>query len=85
MMAKHIRLPRIKNKIDYTIRMTQFFDHYLKNSPAAKWMTQGIPASEKGENTGLELDMTIKSPPMNGLLTQEETLKVLETANTTRN
>jgi len=25
--------------LDYTIRMTQFFDHYLKDMPAPKWMT----------------------------------------------
>ena len=26
------------NALDYTIRMTQFFDHYLKGGPAPKWM-----------------------------------------------
>lgn len=32
---------------DYTIRMTQFFDHYLKGAPAPRWMTQGIRARFK--------------------------------------
>jgi dienelactone hydrolase len=41
---------------DYTIRMMQFFDHYLKGAPAPKWMTQGIPARLKGIETGLALD-----------------------------
>ncbi len=41
---------------DYTIRMTQFFDHYLKNKPAPKWMTQGRPASLKQVDDRFELD-----------------------------
>jgi len=40
---------------DYTIRMTQFFDHYLKGKPAPVWMLKGIPASRKGIDYGLEL------------------------------
>jgi dipeptidyl aminopeptidase/acylaminoacyl peptidase len=44
------------NAIDYTLRMKQFFDYYLKGSPPPKWMTQGIPASMKGIDSGLELD-----------------------------
>jgi len=28
---------------DYTVRMQQFFDHFLKGAPAPKWMTDGIP------------------------------------------
>lgn len=41
---------------DYTIRMTQFFDHYLKGAPAPKWMSHGIPASQKGIDDGLNLE-----------------------------
>jgi dipeptidyl aminopeptidase/acylaminoacyl peptidase len=41
---------------DYTIRMTQFFDHYLKGAPAPRWMTQGIPAALKGIEDRLELE-----------------------------
>jgi dienelactone hydrolase len=37
-----------KSAIDYTIRMTQFFDHYLKGLPAPVWMREGIPARLKG-------------------------------------
>jgi dienelactone hydrolase len=43
-------------KKDYTIRMTQFFDHYLKGAPAPRWMTQGIPAALKGIEDRLELE-----------------------------
>lgn len=43
------------NQKDFTIRLTQFFDHYLKDSPAPKWMVQGIPAIMKGIDEGYEL------------------------------
>lgn len=51
-----------KAKRDLTIRITQFFDHYLKGAPAPKWMTDGIPARQKGIETGLELDMSGRVP-----------------------
>lgn len=41
---------------DFTIRLRQFFDHYLKLAPAPLWMTQGIPAKFKGLITGYELN-----------------------------
>lgn len=28
---------------DYTVRMQEFFDHFLKGAPAPDWMTMGIP------------------------------------------
>ena len=31
------------NQKDYTIRMQQFFDHYLKGAPAPDWMEKGVP------------------------------------------
>jgi dipeptidyl aminopeptidase/acylaminoacyl peptidase len=31
------------NRFDYTIRMKEFFDHYLKGAPAPAWMTDGVP------------------------------------------
>lgn len=43
------------NKIDFAIRMYQFFDHYLKDAPAPEWMVHGVPAVEKGLNDGLQL------------------------------
>ncbi len=53
------------NKIDFTIRMKQFFDHYLKDAPAPKWMTQGLPYKLKGIDDGLEYDKKIKTPVIN--------------------
>lgn len=34
--------------IDYTLRMEQFFDHYLKNKPCPGWMLPGVNATDKG-------------------------------------
>lgn len=45
-----------KEAQDLTIRMTQFFDHYLKGTAPARWMTQGIPSGLKGIDDGLQLD-----------------------------
>ena len=47
---------------DFTIRMKQFFDHYLKGAHAPKWMLDGIPAKLKGIDDGLELDTTGRKP-----------------------
>jgi len=47
---------------DFTIRMSQFFDHYLKGKRAPKWMTRGIPAKLKGVDDGFDLDEEIQSP-----------------------
>jgi dipeptidyl aminopeptidase/acylaminoacyl peptidase len=37
----HLR--KYPNKLDYTIKMREFFDHYLKGAPAPAWMTEGVP------------------------------------------
>ncbi len=41
-----------ENKVDFNIRMQQFFDHYLMDQPMPEWMKHGIPAIEKGYNKG---------------------------------
>jgi hypothetical protein len=51
-----------KDYVDYTVRTTQFFDHYLKGAPPPMWMTRGIPARSKGIETGLALDTTGDEP-----------------------
>lgn len=43
-----------QNRIDFNIRMSQFFDHYLKGAPKPVWMERGVPALEKGINQGYE-------------------------------
>jgi dipeptidyl aminopeptidase/acylaminoacyl peptidase len=49
-------LDKEEDQRDFTIRLTQFFDHYLKGAPAPKWMIEGIPASKKGIDDGYELE-----------------------------
>jgi len=41
-----------QNRFDFNIRLAQFFDHYLKGEKAPEWMVKGVPAVEKGINTG---------------------------------
>ncbi|MDX1907212.1 MAG: prolyl oligopeptidase family serine peptidase [Bacteroidia bacterium] len=45
-------LTRRANMVDLTIRMRQFFDHYLQGAPMPPWMSAGIPAVDKGTTLG---------------------------------
>lgn len=51
-----------KEAEDFSVRMMQFFDHYLKDKPAPVWMTRGISADRKGLDNGFEYDAVIKTP-----------------------
>lgn len=44
------------NRKDITIRLQQFFDHYLKGDPMPKWMKEGVPMIRKGQEFGFELE-----------------------------
>lgn len=46
-------LGKRQNMKDFTIRLYQYFDHYLKDAPAPAWMTEGLPMIEKGINQRL--------------------------------
>ncbi|MDX1393295.1 MAG: prolyl oligopeptidase family serine peptidase [Gemmatimonadota bacterium] len=54
-------LTQQKNQTDFTIRMQQFFDHYLIGAPEPEWMADGIQAVDKGRNMGLGLKRTATS------------------------
>jgi dipeptidyl aminopeptidase/acylaminoacyl peptidase len=41
-------LAQTPNQKDFQVRMKQFFDHYLQGAPAPKWMTDGLPQTDKG-------------------------------------
>jgi dipeptidyl aminopeptidase/acylaminoacyl peptidase len=41
-------LGKKENQKDFQVRMKQFFDHYLKGTPAPRWMTEGVPQVRKG-------------------------------------
>jgi dipeptidyl aminopeptidase/acylaminoacyl peptidase len=45
-------LTKRPNRQDLSIRMSQFFDHYLKGAPMPMWMKVGIPAVKKGKELG---------------------------------
>ena len=43
-------------KVDWQMRMQQFFDHYLQDAEAPAWLEDGIPATEKGRTLGYEVE-----------------------------
>ncbi len=45
-------LRRYADRLDWDRRMMQFFDHYLKDAPAPRWMERGIRAVDKGIDRG---------------------------------
>ncbi len=42
-------LTKWPNRVDLSIRMSGFFDHYLKDAPLPLWMDKGVPAVVKGK------------------------------------
>ena len=48
--------------------MQQFFDHYLQDAPAPVWMSDGIPAVDKGKTLGLDLVEQPTRPTTGGQL-----------------
>ncbi|PKO99740.1 MAG: hypothetical protein CVU13_04230 [Bacteroidetes bacterium HGW-Bacteroidetes-8] len=49
---KHNLVSRVNAK-DLSVRLSQFFDHYLKGAPMPTWMDKGVPAVLKGIDWGL--------------------------------
>jgi len=43
-----------QNKLDFNIRMEQFFDYYLMDAPMPRWMKNGVPAIQKGIDQALD-------------------------------
>jgi dipeptidyl aminopeptidase/acylaminoacyl peptidase len=43
-------LARRPNQRDYTARMQEYFDHYLKGAPAPDWMLEGVPRLKMDEH-----------------------------------
>jgi len=43
-----------RNRKDLTIRLQQFFDHYLKGDPEPAWMRTGVPTAKKNFYFGYE-------------------------------
>jgi dipeptidyl aminopeptidase/acylaminoacyl peptidase len=45
-----------KNRKDLSVRLSQFFDYYLKDARPANWIKYGVPATQKGIDWGLEVE-----------------------------
>lgn len=45
-----------RNMKDLTVRLQQFFDHYLKGDPMPVWMKIGVPAIKKGQDYGFDFE-----------------------------
>jgi dipeptidyl aminopeptidase/acylaminoacyl peptidase len=45
-----------RNRKDLSVRLGQFFDYYLKGARPAKWIKDGLPATDKGRDWGLEVE-----------------------------
>lgn len=45
-----------RNAKDLSVRLGQFFDHYLKGAPMPRWMKEGVPATSKGIDWGLKVE-----------------------------
>ncbi|WP_422857814.1 alpha/beta hydrolase family protein [Flagellimonas sp. S174] len=46
---------KMQNRKDFSIRMAQYFDYYLKGDGKPSWMDRGVPPIEKGIRQGYEL------------------------------
>ena len=44
-----------KNRKDLSIRLSQYFDHFLKGAPMPVWMSEGVAGVDKGRTMGTEL------------------------------
>jgi dipeptidyl aminopeptidase/acylaminoacyl peptidase len=45
-------LSRFADTQDLTVRLEQFFDHFLMGAPEPKWMREGVKAIDKGREFG---------------------------------
>ncbi|OQP62963.1 alpha/beta hydrolase family protein [Niastella populi] len=45
-----------RNRKDLSIRLGQYFDHFLKGAPAPRWLAEGLPATSKGIDWGVEVE-----------------------------
>lgn len=69
--GQHHLLSDPDNRMDFTLRLTQFYNHYLKDTPARVWMTRGLPNDFSDSDNGFEVDPEIKTPGP-GLLIPEK-------------
>ncbi|MGE5359132.1 MAG: alpha/beta hydrolase family protein, partial [Bacteroidales bacterium] len=56
-------LAKPANQQDYTVRMKEFFDYYLKGAPAPDWWTKGVSRLEMEDHIKQRLDQLKKAKP----------------------
>jgi dipeptidyl aminopeptidase/acylaminoacyl peptidase len=61
-------LRRRADQKDFTVRLQQFFDHFLKRAPAPEWMEKGIPFLDREE----EKERLRQAAPPRPVATQSE-------------
>ena len=54
----HNLTKKLSNRKDLSVRMKQFFDHYLKDEPAPKWLSEGVKAVDKKQSETFYLQYT---------------------------
>jgi dipeptidyl aminopeptidase/acylaminoacyl peptidase len=47
---------------DFTLRLTQFFDHYLKGQHPPVWLMGGVPVKSKADKSDFDLDNSGRKP-----------------------
>jgi dienelactone hydrolase len=63
-------LARRPNQRDYTVRMMEYFDHYLKGAPAPDWMVNGVPRLKMEEH--LKERKQKPAPPTKKIITEAQ-------------
>jgi dipeptidyl aminopeptidase/acylaminoacyl peptidase len=56
-------LRKPENMKDYTVRMKEWFDHYLMDKPAPQWMVEGIPLLKMKEHLEERTKQMTPAPP----------------------
>jgi dipeptidyl aminopeptidase/acylaminoacyl peptidase len=54
--AEDHNLVERRNRKDLSVRLAQFFDYWLKDAKPAKWIVDGVPATQKGIDWGLKVE-----------------------------
>jgi elongation factor P--beta-lysine ligase len=54
-------LAKPANQQDYTVRMKEWFDHFLKGAPAPGWMTEGVSRLDMEEHIRRRLEARKKT------------------------
>ena len=65
-------LQKPANQKDYTVRMKEFFDHYLMGQPAPSWYTDGVPYLDLKDHLKERAKALKPAPPAQGKETEKK-------------